>query len=64
MSAPAVDPHAVSVKDAARIAAVSTRQIYDWLNAGIVDGRYVGRRRIVLYRSLIEHLDGLPEDPA
>lgn len=52
----------VSVKEAAELSGLSTWKVYELLNTGEVEGRYVGSRRLVLYSSLRAFIEGLPQD--
>lgn len=60
MSAP--EPISVSVQEAASLVGCSSFSIYSLLNSGAVEGRYLGRKRLVLYASLKAYIDGLPLD--
>lgn len=62
MSTEQIAPISVTVKQAAEITGLSEWSIYSLLNEGRVEGRYQGRRRLVLYRSLRAYVEGLPED--
>lgn len=55
-----VDPIHVSVKDAARILGVSPWTCYQILDAGKIECRYHGRRRLVVLESLRKYAAGLP----
>jgi hypothetical protein len=55
-----LDPILVSVKDAARVIGVSPWVVYQQLDAGAIESRYVGRRRLVVVESLRRYVDGLP----
>ncbi len=57
-----LEPITVTVKDAAAATSLSIWRIYELLNAGKIEGRYEGRKRLVLYRSLVEYIERLPED--
>lgn len=57
-----VKPLLVSVKEAARILDCSTWKVYELLNAGEIDGRYMGASRKVIYTSLEAYAAGLPEE--
>lgn len=54
-----VSPIFVSVKDAARMLAISPWSCYQLLNEGKVESRYHGRRRLVLVTSLREYAAAL-----
>lgn len=59
-----VKPLLLDVRAAAAYSSVSTRLIYEWLNAGLIEGRVIGKRkRVVLRESLDAYLLGLPQDP-
>lgn len=58
-----LDPLQVSVKEAADLIGCSTWTVYCLLNSGEVEGRYLGSRRKVLYRSLRQYVENLPVDP-
>lgn len=61
----AVKPDAisVSVKEAAELVGCSAFTMYGLLNSGAIEGRYLGRKRLVLYASLRAYVEGLPQDP-
>lgn len=56
------DPISVSVQEAAKLANVSAWTIYQLLGSGAIEGRYLGRKRLVLFASLKSYIEGLPED--
>lgn len=58
-----VDPIFVSVKDAARILGVSPWRVYQLCDTREVESRYQGRRRLVVYKSLVDFADRLPTYP-
>lgn len=55
----AIEPLAVSIKEAARILGVSRGHIYDLLNGLEVESRWTGSRRLVDYKSLRDYYDRL-----
>ncbi len=60
MTAP--PPLFVSVKEAARILALSTWSVYQLLDAKTIVSQYEGRKRLVRYDSLLAYADGLPTE--
>jgi hypothetical protein len=54
------DPLLVSIRDMEAMLGISRRKVYELLNSGDVECRYIGRRRLVLMASLREFVDGLP----
>jgi excisionase family DNA binding protein len=57
-------PIFVTVKQAADMLAISPWSMYQLLDDGSVDARYMGRRRLVSVASLREYAEGLPNEPA
>ncbi|HEX8489360.1 MAG TPA: helix-turn-helix domain-containing protein [Propionibacteriaceae bacterium] len=57
-------PIFVSVKQAAQMLGISPWSCYQLLDAGAVDSRYQGRRRLVRVTSLHEYAESLPSAPA
>jgi hypothetical protein len=57
------DPITVTVGDAARESGLSTATIYDQCNRGRIDSVYFGRKRLVVYASLVAFLASLPREP-
>lgn len=55
-----VDPIYVSVKEAARLLGLSTWNIYQKLDAQVIESRYDGRKRLVVMESLREYAAKLP----
>jgi excisionase family DNA binding protein len=55
-----VEPIFVTVKEAARILALSPFTVSKKLDAGAIDSRYEGKRRLVRLSSLQEYADSLP----
>jgi hypothetical protein len=55
-----IDPIFVSVKQAATALSVTPWTVYQLANAGRIETRYEGRRRLVLVSSLREYADSLP----
>lgn len=69
MSADHVQPIFVSVKEAARILALTPWSIYKLLDEQAIKSQYHGRKRLVSVESLHEYAAGLPivapdNDPA
>lgn len=60
---PPPEPLLISVKDAALILGISRNHMYALLDQGIVECRYIGRRRLVLKASLTEFVERLPTTP-
>lgn len=58
------DPIFVSVKEAARIVAHSPITVYRLLDSGEIEGKELGRRRLVNYRSLLAYAESLPDTKA
>ena len=58
-----IDPIFVSVKQAAQALNISQWSCYQLLDAGDIDSRYQGRRRLVSVKSLREYAEGLPSTP-
>lgn len=63
MSAQSMDPILITVDQAAEVLGLSNWRIYDLLNKGEIESRYLGRgtRRVVV-ESLREYVAGLPTD--
>lgn len=57
------EPLTVTVKQAAELIGVSTWQIYQLLGQDKIEGRYLGRKRLIMYASLKSYVEALPEDP-
>lgn len=57
-----VDPIFVSVKQAAQMLAISPWSCYQLLDAGDIESRYQGRRRLVLVSSIRDYATGLPTE--
>jgi helix-turn-helix protein len=57
-----VTPIFVTVKEAARILALSPFTVSKKLDAGIIDSRYEGTRRLVRLSSINEYADSLPTE--
>lgn len=57
------DPIAVDVRTACEILSLSDSRVRDLLNAGAIESRYEGRKRLVSYRSLAAYFESLPLDP-
>ncbi len=60
--AQAAAPITVEVKTAAALSGLSVRLMYELLNKGLIESRYHGRKRLVLYASLRAYLEALPQD--
>lgn len=64
---PPIEPIFVSVKQAAEALGVTPWQTYKLLDEQLIDGRYLGRRRLVNVESLREYAASLsiyPSGPA
>lgn len=59
-----VAPLLVSVGQAAEIMSLPPASVYDLLGNGSIESVRVERRRLVVYRSLVEFVDGLPRTVA
>lgn len=57
-----IEPIFVTVKEAARILALSPFTVSKKLDAGLIDSRYEGTRRLVRLASLAEYADSLPTE--
>ncbi|HET6917334.1 MAG TPA: helix-turn-helix domain-containing protein [Acidimicrobiales bacterium] len=57
-----IDPIFTSVKSAARALGLSPWVVYQLLDAGEIEGRYHGRRRLVVVESLREYARKLPAE--
>lgn len=64
ISSPLLTPIFVSVKQAAQMLNISPWSCYQLLNAGEIESRYQGRRRLVVVTSLREYAANLPTAPA
>lgn len=53
-----LEPIAISIHDAERVSGISRRTLYDLMRDGAIQSRKVGRRRLVLVRSLRAYLEG------
>jgi excisionase family DNA binding protein len=56
------DPIFVSTKETARILGLSRNHVYEMLDQGLIESRYIGRRRLVVMASLREFIAGLPTE--
>ena len=56
-----LEPIYVSVKEAARMIAVSPQVMYAKLDQQVIESRYDGRKRLVVLASLREYADSLPD---
>ena len=54
------DPIFTTVNEAARLLALSSRKVYELLDQQVIESRYMGRKRLVSYASLVEYAAGLP----
>ncbi|MFD7157924.1 helix-turn-helix domain-containing protein [Kribbella sp. WER1] len=52
----------VSTKETARLLGLSRNHVYELLDQGAIDSRYIGRRRLVVMTSLREFISGLPAE--
>lgn len=52
----------VSTKETARLLGVSRNHIYELLDRGQIESRYIGRRRMVVNASLQAFIAGLPSE--
>lgn len=59
-----VAPLLVSVRQAAEILSLPPASVYDLLGNASIESVRVERRRLVVYRSLVEFVDGLPRTVA
>jgi excisionase family DNA binding protein len=57
------EPLLISVKETAIILGLSRNHTYALLDLGVIDSRYIGRRRLVLKSSLDEFVAHLPRTP-
>lgn len=57
------DPLFVSVKEAARLVGLSTYSLYKLCDQQVIETRYQGSRRLVVFASLKEYADSLPRFP-
>lgn len=55
-----LDPHYVSVKQAAAFLALNPASVYALLDQQVIESRYHGRKRLVVVTSLREYAEGLP----
>lgn len=55
-------PIFVSVKQAAQALGISPWTCYQLLDAGEIESRYQGRRRLVVVQSLHDYASGLPSE--
>ena len=53
--ATSVDPLFVTVKDAARVLALSPKTIYRLMDAGEIEDTYHGRKRMAVYASVLAY---------
>lgn len=58
-----LDPHYVSVEEAADFLALSKWSVYKLLDSQTIESRYQGRKRLVVVTSLREYAEGLPRTP-
>jgi excisionase family DNA binding protein len=59
---PALQPIFVSVKEAARLLTLTPWSVYKLLDAGEIEARYHGKRRLVVLTSLREYAAHLPSE--
>jgi len=59
-----IKPIFVSVKEAARVLDCSTWKVYELLNAGRLDSKYMGASRKVVFASLEAYASALPDERA
>lgn len=55
-----LDPHYVSVEEAAEFLGLSKWSVYSKLDQQLIESRYDGRKRLVVVTSLREYAEGLP----
>lgn len=55
-----LDPIYVTVKEAARLLALSTWSVYQKLDQQVIESRYDGRKRLVVLASLKKYAANLP----
>jgi excisionase family DNA binding protein len=58
---PPPEPLFISVKEAAMVLGISRNYMYSLLDMGLIESRYMGRRRLVLLSSLHDFVASLPE---
>lgn len=61
-----MEPLAISIEEAANLSSISRRTLYNLLRDGAIQSRKVGRRRLVIVRSLrayLEHDDAEAASP-
>lgn len=59
-----IDPITITVKEAAAALGVDPTSVYPLLDAGKIDSRYFGRKRLVVVTSLREFAESLPTKAA
>lgn len=52
----------VSVDEMAAAIGISRKHAYRLLDAGVIDSRYLGRRRLVSWASLNQYMESLPTE--
>lgn len=57
------DPLLVSVKEAAKLVGLSTHSMYALCDQQVIESRYHGRRRLVVFASLKQYAAELPRYP-
>lgn len=62
ISEAALTPILVSVKQAAQMLGVSPWTCYQLADAGEIQSRYMGRRRLIVFESLRNYAEGLPTE--
>jgi excisionase family DNA binding protein len=58
---PKQEPILISVQEMASMLSISRNQAYTLLDQGVIECRYIGRRRLVLLKSLRTFVDRLPD---
>lgn len=56
------EPLLISVKEMATMLGISRNQAYVLLDQGRIESCYMGRRRLVVLRSVHKFVDGLPRE--
>lgn len=52
----------ISTKETARLLGLSCNHVYEMLDDGLIESRYIGRRRLVVMSSLRAYIEGLPTE--
>lgn len=58
----AIDPIFVSVKEAAKALSITPWSVYQKCDAGLIESRYFGKRRLVSVDSLRAYANSLPTE--